>query len=196
MTIGLSSVLPLPAVKYQAQWFMMPVSLPFAGIMGSANCGRPTEISAAFTVYRFEIRWSIKLTDGQSRLIKAKTFKENRPLYFSLIDDKKFDSASEGNLYFDLKMQKRQGLITDFECQAKEELWAYGECVFNYYVDFKIIHNDGRIEFIEHKATGTVTDLWKAKWRMLKAKYKNDENVICSMNWYRGYKIIKTKKAA
>lgn len=114
----------------------------------------------------------------------------------TIIDEKKFDSQSEGQLYFDLKMQERQGLIQEVKTQAKEELWAYGVHIADYYVDFLVIHNDGTREFIEHKSTGTVSKSWRIKYKMLEAKYKDDKNVKISTNWYKGYKIIKIKKAA
>jgi hypothetical protein len=127
-------------------------------------------------------------------IFKAQKSKYNNKK--TLIDDKKFDSASEGDLYFDLKMQMRQGLIADFKTQAKEEMWAYGVHICDYYVDFLVIHNDGTQEFIEHKSTGTVSASWRIKYKMLEAKYKEDKSVKISTNWYRGYKIIKRKKAA
>lgn len=108
-----------------------------------------------------------------------------------LLDGKKFDSASEGDYYSELLLQKRAGLIQDIELQAKEELWAYGEHIGNYYVDFKVIHNDGSVEFIEHK--GVATDLWKWKFKMLKAKYKNDKNVKISVNYYNKKRVRKIK---
>lgn len=110
------------------------------------------------------------------------------------IGDKKFDSQSEGNLYWELMMQQRAGLIQEVIMQAKEELFAYGKSICNYYVDFKVIHNDGKIEYIEHKSKGTVTPAWQIKWKMLLAKYQNEISrgeVKCSVNWYQGYKIIK-----
>ena len=112
----------------------------------------------------------------------------------TIIGNKKFDSKSEADLYFELKMQKRQGLIKDIETQVKEELYAYGVHICDYYVDFKVLHNDGTIEFIEHKSKGTVQPAWIIKYKMLEAKYKDDKNVKISINWYKGYKIIKRKK--
>lgn len=106
------------------------------------------------------------------------------------IGDKKFDSQSEGDLYWQLQMQKRAGLIADVECQAKESLEAYGVHITNYFVDFKVIHNDGTIEFIEHKSKGTVQPAWVMKFKMLEAKYKDNKNVKCSINWYKS-RIIK-----
>ena len=74
--------------------------------------------------------------------------------------------------------------------QVKEEMWAYGKHICDYYVDFKVYHNDGSIEFIEHKSQGTVTSAWRIKYKLLQAKYSEDKNVKISTNWYKGYKII------
>ena len=142
--------------------------------------------------------------------IKSKDFNTKYPTYFKkphnknkfgakrvIIDNLKFDSKSEGNLYAELMIQEREGLIESVECQSKEALEAYGTTIGNYYVDFKVRHlkaNGGAIEFIEHKSVGTVTDLWKWKWKMLLAKYHDEierGEVICNINWYKGYKIIK-----
>lgn len=108
------------------------------------------------------------------------------------IGDKKFDSQSEGNLFWELSMQQKAGMIQSVECQAKEELRSYDEPICNYYVDFKVIHNDGVIEFIEHKSQGTVQAAWQIKWKMLKAKYKKEISqgkVKCSINWYKSKTI-------
>jgi len=106
------------------------------------------------------------------------------------IDNKIFDSQSEGNLYYDLKMQLRQGLIKDFRTQVKEELYAYGKHICDYYVDFLVEHNDGSKEYIEHK--GQVTKDWRIKYKMLQAKYQNNKDIKVSINWYKaGYKINK-----
>lgn len=113
------------------------------------------------------------------------------------IGEKKFDSTSEGQLYWELKLQERQGLIKYVEDQVKEEFYAYGKHICDYKVDFKVFHNDGTIEFIEHKSKGTVQPAWRIKWKLLEAKYSNEisrKEVKCTINWYRGYKIINRKK--
>lgn len=112
------------------------------------------------------------------------------------IGDMKFDSESEGNFYAELMLQVRAGLIKSVECQVKEELFAYGKHICNYYCDFLVIHNNGVKEYLEHKSQGTVTQLWRFKWKMLEAKYSKEISrgeVICNINWYKGYKIIKRK---
>jgi len=138
--------------------------------------------------------------------ISSEQFNKEYPTYFKkpkgnkynakklLLDGRVFDSTSEGDLYAELVLQKRAGLIKEIYCQWKEELWAYGKHIRDYYVDFKVEHNDGTIEFIEHKSKGTVTDIWQMKWSMLLAKYDKEisrGDVKCSVNWYKGYKIIK-----
>jgi len=103
-----------------------------------------------------------------------------------IIGEKKFDSKSEGDYYVDLELQVKAGLIKSIETQVREEFWAYGKHICNYYVDFLVYHNDGTREFIEHK--GMATPLWRVKWKLLLAKYDNEISkgeVKCSINWYR-----------
>jgi hypothetical protein len=136
--------------------------------------------------------------------IKTKDFNQKYPTFFKThkrnkfnakkiyIDNMKFDSKSEGQLYSELILQQRAGLIESVECQVKEELWAYGHNIGNYYVDFKVRHLDGKIEYIEHKSKGTETPLWRWKWKMLLAKYHNEikrEEIICSINWYNSQRL-------
>lgn len=109
------------------------------------------------------------------------------------IQGKKFHSQSEGQLWWELEQQRKQGLIANVQCQAKEELSAYGVHITNYYVDFLVTHNDGSLEYIEHKSSGTVTDGWRIKYKMLEAKHKNDPNIKIKTNWYNQPKTIKAK---
>jgi hypothetical protein len=136
--------------------------------------------------------------------IPAKQFLNEHPTFFSkakqlnkfgakrtTVDKISFHSASEGDLYSELKLQERAGLIQSVETQVKEELCAYGEPICNYYVDFLVFHNDGTREFIEHK--GKSTPDWVLKWKMLTAKYKDDKTVKCSINWYKSKNEFKSK---
>ena len=109
----------------------------------------------------------------------------------TLLDGKKFDSQSEGDFYAELKLQEQAGLIKSFDTQIKEELYAYGQPICNYYVDFLVYHNDGTKEFIEHK--GQQTPDWWLKWKMLSAKYKDDPKTKLSINWYRSKYQYKKK---
>ena len=109
------------------------------------------------------------------------------------LDGKIFDSTSEGTLYYELKLQEKQGLIAAVETQVKESFYL-NECfICDYYVDFLITHNDGSLEYIEHK--GKATDAWRIKWKLLMAKYNDDPNMKCTINWLKPkYKFNKLKK--
>ena len=131
----------------------------------------------------------IRLTTEQANKQFGSIFKTPKKNKFGakkvVIDNMKFDSKSEGDVYYDLKLQERQGLIESFETQVKESFEAYGKHICNYYVDFKVYHNDGKIEFLEHK--GIATPLFNVKWKLMLAKYDQDirdNKVICSINWY------------
>ena len=105
------------------------------------------------------------------------------------IGDQKFDSASEGDYWWELQQQLKAGLIKEVQRQVKESLKGEnGTHIAYYYVDFVVIHNDGVKEFIEHKSKGTVTDTWRIKWKMLEDKYKKEiqqGKIICNINWYK-----------
>jgi len=139
----------------------------------------------------------IRMTPAEANKRLGMMFKIPKSKYNNkktIIDGKKFDSQSEGKLYYELKLQERQGLIKGVETQVKESFYAYGKHICDYYVDFLVYYNDGRKEFIEHKATGTVTATWRLKYKMLEAKYANDKNIIVSTNWYKGYRVINRNK--
>ncbi|MFH1052775.1 MAG: DUF1064 domain-containing protein [bacterium] len=107
------------------------------------------------------------------------------------IDDKVFDSQSEGQFYYELKLQERQGLIKGFDTQVKESFYLNGRFICDYFVDFKIYHLDGHTEFLEHK--GKATADWRIKFKLLQAKYADDPNVICTVNYYKAKYKYKLK---
>jgi len=112
----------------------------------------------------------------------------------ALLDGHNFDSISEGNLYAELKLQQRAGIIKSFDIQVKEEMYAYGKFICNYYVDFLIFHLDGTKEFTEHK--GIPTETWRLKWKMLLAKYHDQilrGEVKCSIDWCKPKYKLKLK---
>ena len=51
--------------------------------------------------------------------------------------------------------------------QFKIELYVNKHKICNYYMDFKVIHNDDSVEFIEVK--GFETALWRLKWKLTQA---------------------------
>ena len=95
-------------------------------------------------------------------------------------------SAGEGKYAKELEYQQRAGLIQGFEQQVREKLYSNGNWICDYLVDFLVYHNNGTKEFIEYK--GLSTDLFKVKWKMLLAKYKDEiarGEIKCSIAWHK-----------
>lgn len=80
-----------------------------------------------------------------------------------------FQSKFEAKVGGDYEMMKKAGEIKGYECQSKVSLDVNGYHICNYYLDFKVEHNDGTIEWIEVK--GFETPLWKLKAKLFEAIY-------------------------
>ena len=76
-----------------------------------------------------------------------------------------YDSAFEANYAKELDEKKEDGEIKDWTKQFKVEVRIDGVWMCNYYVDFKVEHNDGSLELIECK--GRETELWIMKRKLL-----------------------------
>ena len=83
--------------------------------------------------------------------------------------DSKFE-AGVAEYYETLLIAKE---VKEVQRQVRIPLEAYGVKIFNYIIDFIIIHHDGHKEYVEAK--GYETDLWKAKWKMLESKLALEE---------------------
>lgn len=78
-----------------------------------------------------------------------------------------YHSTGEMNYAQQLDLRKRANDIRDWQRQVKIDLKVNGVHITNYFIDFIIEHNDGRMELVEYK--GYETDLWQVKWNLLKA---------------------------
>lgn len=85
------------------------------------------------------------------------------------IYDSKFEAGTAE--YYDTLLGV--GEIKEVQRQVKIPLEAYGVHIFNYFIDFIVIHHDGHLEYVEAK--GQETDVWKAKWKMLEGKLALEE---------------------
>jgi hypothetical protein len=88
---------------------------------------------------------------------------------------KGFDSRFEKSYADELALRKRAGDIKDYQCQVKIPLIVNGYVVADYFCDFKVIHNDGTIEYVETK--GRPGEVWKFKWKLLEAMTANDPDI-------------------
>lgn len=80
-----------------------------------------------------------------------------------------YHSKLESKVAADLEYQKRCGEIKDVERQVKLEMVVNKIHILNYYVDFKVTHNDGSIEYVEAK--GIMDQLSKVKLALTEALY-------------------------
>ena len=83
-----------------------------------------------------------------------------------------YHSKKEAGKAEELDLLKQAGEIRDFERQVKIELFGQRIKICNYYVDFKIFHNDGTIEYLEIK--GFETPEWRLKWLLMDDNFGNN----------------------
>ena len=72
------------------------------------------------------------------------------------------------------------GDIKKVERQVKLSLDVNNFHICNYYIDFKVTHNDDTIEYIEVK--GIETKDWKLKWKLCEALFQDD--IQKGLNWF------------
>jgi hypothetical protein len=85
-----------------------------------------------------------------------------------------YDSKFEAGYGQELEIRKKAKDIKNFEAHVRLPLVVNNYTVCDYYIDFKIYHNDGTIEFCETK--GFPTPAWKIKWKLFCALYEDDPN--------------------
>ncbi len=101
------------------------------------------------------------------RLLKKKEIK-----YKNKRKDKgrgEFASIKEAEYEHELHMRFKAKEIKDYAVQVPISLDVNGVHICDYVMDFVITHLDGSMEWGETK--GYKTQLWRVKWRLLKALY-------------------------
>lgn len=87
--------------------------------------------------------------------------------------DKKYDSKGEAEYAMKLDWRKKAGEITEITPQYPIKIIVNGVFICNYVIDFRIKLTNGICEYHEYK--GMETDLWKLKWKLVKALYPHWE---------------------
>ena len=87
-----------------------------------------------------------------------------------------YDSALECNYAIELDWRKKAKEIKNWTPQYKLDLRVNDIHITNYYVDFAVELNDGRIEF--HEVKGYEADVWRIKWSLAKAIYSENNFVL------------------
>ena len=90
-------------------------------------------------------------------------------------------SKKEANKAFELDLLVKAGEVISWERQVKIPLRVNNQLICNYYVDFLVHWKDGTEEYVEIK--GFKTDLWRIKWKMFEALYKDKPNIKLSVEY-------------
>jgi len=80
-----------------------------------------------------------------------------------------YDSKLEAMYAKELDLRIKAKDIKSWDRQVKLDLRANDIHICNYFVDFKVFHNDGSEELVEVK--GYPTALWKLKVKIMEATY-------------------------
>lgn len=89
------------------------------------------------------------------------------------VDNHRFDSRKEADYYGQIKIEKKAGLILDFERQVSFDLTVNGKKICRHIVDFLVTLPDGKREVREVK--GFATDVWNLKRKLFEAIYHDIE---------------------
>lgn len=82
-----------------------------------------------------------------------------------------YHSGLEAKYAENLDWRKKAGEIKEITPQYKISIDINGVHIANYFMDFKVVLPDGRIEM--HEVKGAETELWRMKWRLSKALNPN-----------------------
>ena len=88
----------------------------------------------------------------------------------------KYDSQLEAKYAQELDYRIDAGEVIKWERQVKLDLRVHGHHVTNYFIDFKVYHSDGTIEYVEVK--GYQQPLWVVKWQFLLAIHGTQDSPI------------------
>lgn len=90
-------------------------------------------------------------------------FKAVRQTY----NGRSYHSKKEAQYAAELDWLKKAKQIKEITPQFKISIDVNDEHITNYFMDFKVVLPDGRIEM--HEVKGAETDTWRIKWRLAKA---------------------------
>lgn len=96
-----------------------------------------------------------------------------------------FDSKFERKKYIEIKAMLQRKEIKEFWWQYPIDLICNKRLVCQYIMDFVILHNNGKLEFLEAK--GYELETWKLKWKMLHAMYGEHPNIILTVDYQESW---------
>lgn len=87
-----------------------------------------------------------------------------------------YDSKLEANYAAQLDLMIKAKEVDKWERQYKISIDIDNVHICNYFIDFKVYFQDGRIEY--HEVKGFETEVWKMKWKLSKALYPDNNFVL------------------
>jgi len=91
-------------------------------------------------------------------------------------NNRNYDSRLEAKYAAELDWLIKAKEVTKWEPQHKISIDVNGVHIANYFIDFKVWYEDGRIEY--HEVKGMETEVWKMKWKLSKALYPDNNFVL------------------
>ena len=117
--------------------------------------------------------------------MKWETVGDHMNNYYKTPKHKGFDSKFEYDKYQELEILLKAKKIKELWIQYPLDLIVNGYLVGKYIMDFVILHNDKTIELLETK--GLATDLWKYKYRILKAMYAGRPEIKITVEFQKSW---------
>ena len=87
----------------------------------------------------------------------------------SVYNNYRYDSKLEAGYAMKLDWLKKAKEIRGWDRQHKIEFVINETLVGTYLIDFRVMLNDGRVEY--HEVKGAETSIWRLKWKIAKALY-------------------------
>ena len=115
----------------------------------------------------------MKLEDYK-RIYKNKGNKYNAKT--TTYNGRNYHSRLEAGYAMELDWMLKAKIIKEWIPQFKLDLRINDYHIANYYVDFKVILPDKKVEY--HEAKGYETEVWKMKWKMAMAIYGKEKFVL------------------
>jgi len=94
----------------------------------------------------------------------------------STYNGRHYDSKLEAGYAMELDWLVKGKIVKGWDAQWKIDLRINDTHIANYYVDFRVLFPDGKVEY--HEVKGYETDVWKLKWKMALAIYGKEKFVL------------------
>ena len=85
-------------------------------------------------------------------------------------DNYSYDSGLEAKKATDLDYLKKANEIEDWQRQFKWYLYVNGKRICQYTIDFRVVNNDGTIDYIEMK--GAEDYAFTVRWKLVQALFR------------------------